>query len=356
MEACSGSGGGGIVAELFHTILVIQTAFIGDAILTLPLIQVLKRQYPESSIDVLGVPRTAEIFAHHSAIANFIPFDKRGRDKGIRGLWRLRTKLLHQKYDLIIVPHRSLRSALLTWLLQPSMSIGFDRSAGGCLFKNIVRYNPSSHEIERNLSLTTPLHISPVSAELPRLFPSMQDVQTIDSVWHTHGFNRFPIMIAIAPGTIWNTKRWPAERFASVCRHVASENIAILLLGGRDDEVLCKEVMDIAQGENVFSVAGKLSLLQSAELIRRCKVLVSNDSAPMHLAVAMGTPVIAIFGATVPEFGFAPRGEHDVVVEIKGLKCRPCSIHGGIQCPIKTFECMLSISSEMLVNKLKQFV
>jgi heptosyltransferase II len=344
------------VAELVHTILVIQTAFIGDAILTLPLIQVLKRQYPESSIDVLGVPRTAEIFAHHPALANFIPFDKRGRDKGIRGFWRLRTKLLHQKYDLIIVPHRSLRSALLTWLLHPGMSIGFDRSAGSWLFKNIVRYNPSSHEIERNLSLTTPLHISPVPTELPRLFPSMHDVQMIDSVWHTHGFNRFPTMIAIAPGTIWNTKRWPAERFASVCRHVASEKIAILLLGGREDEELCKEVKDSAQVENVFSVAGQLTLLQSAELIRRCKVLISNDSAPMHLAVAMGTPVIAIFGATVPEFGFAPRGEHDVVMEIKGLKCRPCSIHGGTQCPIKTFECMLSIPSEMVVNKLKHFV
>jgi heptosyltransferase II len=344
------------VAESINTILVIQTAFIGDAILTLPLIQSLKHNYPHSSIDVIVVPRTAEIFAHHPAISKIIQYDKRGTDKGMKGFWRLHTQLNATNYDLVIVPHRSLRSALVTWLLKPTISIGFNRSAGRSLFKKTVRYNPSSHEIERNLSLLSPLNLPPLAAELPRLYPSNQDAQIIDSIFNDFGLNRYTTILAIAPGTIWNTKRWPADKFAAVCEQIASENVALVLVGGREDEVLCKEVMDIAQVENVFSVAGKLSLLQSAELIRRCKVLISNDSAPMHIAVAVGTPVIAIFGATIPEYGFAPRGPHDIVVETGGLTCRPCSIHGESMCPIKTFECMLSITPEVVVNKLKLFL
>jgi heptosyltransferase II len=344
------------VAEPFHKILVIQTAFIGDAILTLPLLQTLKFHYPQSSVDVVVVPRAAEIFSHHPAISQIIQYDKRGRDKGLNGLLRLRNKLRAQHYDLIIVPHRSLRSALLTWMLKPAISIGFDRSAGRWLLKNIVRYNPSDHEIERNLSLLNPLKLPLRAAELPCLYPSVQDAQRIDSILKEKGLNRYANIAAIAPGTIWNTKRWPAERFASLCKQVASEDTALVLLGGSEDEVLCKEVIELAQANHVFSAAGKLSLLQSAEMIRRCRVLISNDSAPMHIAVAVGTPVVAIFGATIPEFGFAPRGPRDIVIQINGLQCRPCSSHGGSMCPIKTFVCMLSITPEVVANNVRVFL
>jgi heptosyltransferase-2 len=344
------------VEESLNKILVIQTAFIGDAILTLPLIQACKQNYPHSSIDVLVAPRTAEIFSNHPAISRIITYDKRRSDKGIKGLVRMRAELRPQNYDLVIVPHRSIRSAFLTWLLHPSLSIGFDTSAGFWLFKKNVHYNSSSHEIERNLSLLNPLNSPPAAPGLPRLYPSLQDVRIINSIVSSNGLNLFKKIVALAPGTIWNTKRWPADRFAAVCQLIASENIAVVLLGGTEDEALCRQVMEIAHVNNIFNVTGKLTLLQSAELIRRCNVLISNDSAPMHIAVAVGTPVVAIFGATIPEYGFAPRGPRDIVIETNGLPCRPCSIHGGKKCPISTFECMLSIDPEVVEDKLKLFI
>ena len=103
----------------------------------------------------------------------------------------------------------------------------------------------------------------------------------------------------------------------------------------------------------MFSAAGKLSLLESADLIGRCAVLVTNDSAPLHLGMAMRTPVIALFGPTVPRFGFGPRGKHDEVVEQHGLACRPCSIHGGKSCPIGTFDCMRRITPEIVLNRVQ---
>ena len=339
-----------------NKILVIQTAFIGDAILTLPLIQTCKKHYPDSSIDVLVAPRTAEIFLNHPAISKVIPYDKHGADKGIQGLRRLRNELRFRNYDLVLVPHRSLRSAFLTWLLYPVLSIGFDKSAGFWFFKKTVHYNSSSHEIERNLSLLSPLNFPAAAPGLPRLYPSVQDAQIIDSMVNSHGLNLYKNLIALAPGTIWNTKRWPAERFAAVCQRVASENTAVVLLGGKEDEALCRQVMEMAHIKNIINAAGKLTLLQSAEFIRRCSVLISNDSAPMHIAVAVGTPVVAIFGATIPEYGFAPRGPRDIVIETNGLRCRPCSIHGGKKCPIKTFECMMAIYPEVVADKLKLFI
>jgi len=340
------------VTDSYKKILVIQTAFIGDAILTLPLMQVLKSHYPNSPLDVVVVPRTADLFAHHPALSNIIQYDKRGIDKGVMGFWRLRNRLRAEHYDLIIVPHRSLRSALLTWSLKPAMSIGFDNSEGRKLFKKAVHYDASSHEIERNCSLLGPLNLPVHSTELPRLYPSSDDRQVVQTVITETGMIRYKNIIGLAPGTIWNTKRWPAERFALVCSQAASERTAVVLLGGKEDEALCREITAAAHSFHVFSVAGRLNLLQSAEMIRRCSVVLTNDSAPMHMAVAMQTPVIAIFGATIPGFGFAPRGPHDIVLETNGLPCRPCSIHGGNRCPIKTFDCMLSITPEAVLKKL----
>jgi heptosyltransferase-2 len=356
MEACARSNGDGVVGRTFNNILVIQTAFIGDAILTLPLMQVLKKNYPQSSIDVVVVPRTVDIFSHHPAISSIIPYDKRGKDNGLIGFWRLRNQLRAKNYDLIVIPHRSIRSALLAWLLKPNVRIGFDRNAGRFLFTRIVYYDPTEHEIDRNLSLLSPLSLLINKIELPQLYPSDEDAQVVDSVLDSFGLNEENHIITVAPGTIWNTKRWPADRFATMCKQLSSECSAVLLVGGKEDSAMCEEIAGMSKAKNVFNVAGKLSLLQSAELIKRSQVLISNDSAPMHIAVAVATPVVAIFGATVPEYGFAPRGAHDIVIETKGLKCRPCSIHGGKTCPIGTFECMLAITPELVVNKVMPFL
>ncbi|MBM2841153.1 MAG: hypothetical protein HW412_1681, partial [Bacteroidetes bacterium] len=123
--------------------------------------------------------------------------------------------------------------------------------------------------------------------------------------------------------------------------------------GGKEDAALCEEIGNAISPVNVLNAAGELSLLQSAELIRQCILLVSNDSAPMHLAVGVRTPVVAIFGATVPRFGFAPRGKRDIVAEINDLLCRPCSIHGGDRCPIKTFVCMNDLSPQLVHAKVQ---
>jgi heptosyltransferase-2 len=210
-----------------------------------------------------------------------------------------------------------------------------------------VRYDGSSHEIRRNLMLAEGLGIREEGIPLPSLYPSASDVAAVDGLLRTWRGTRgiSGELVAVAPGSIWNTKRWPQERFAEVIRQLAARGISVVLIGGKSDEELCRLIARSVEPEFLLNAAGKLSLLQSAELIRRSTLLLANDSAPMHCAVAMRVPVVAIFGPTVPRFGFAPAGIADRVLERDGLACRPCSIHGGKVCPVGTFECMLSIDA-----------
>ncbi|MEK6754899.1 MAG: lipopolysaccharide heptosyltransferase II [Bacteroidota bacterium] len=329
-----------------ENILIIQTAFIGDAILTLPLIQFVKRLSPRCQVDVVVAPRTKELFANHPSIREAIAYDKRGIDRGIRGLLRMVKRMRNRRYALALVPHRSLRSASLAWMLRIPHRIGFDKSGGKFLLTATVKYRKDLHEIERNLSLLLGVGIESFPKELPHVYPSTQDQKRVNKLLIEMEVGHPENLIALAPGTIWNTKRWLKERFASLAVQLDDEGFEIVLVGGTEDEKLCEEILKLSGSSKVYNTAGKFSLLQSAELLRRSRALVSNDSAPMHLAVAVGTPVVAIFGATVPEFGFGPVGPFDAVVETRGLKCRPCSIHGGDKCPIKTFECMDAISYE----------
>jgi heptosyltransferase-2 len=337
-------------------ILVVQTAFLGDVILTLPMIQTLKRAIPTAEIDVVVIPRSAELLHNHPAIDEIVEFDKRGRDKGISGVIRKSRDLKRRNYDITFVPHRSLRSAALVTFAGIPRRIGFERSAGRLLLTNVVRYDKNQHEVKRNLSLLQPIGIKADKEEYPCLYPSQEDVSIVDRFLSDNSMKDAGPLIAVAPGTIWNTKRWLPERFIELVRNLCASDFQVILIGGKADTSLCDRIQQSVSSSHVVSSSGKLSLLQSAEVIRRCRALVCNDSAPMHLAVAVQTPVVALFGATIPEFGFAPYGKNDVVVETKGLPCRPCSIHGGDKCPITTFDCMVRISSDQVYDKVREVI
>jgi len=287
------------------------------------------------------------VLRNHPSISQVIEFDKKGKDKGVGGVLRCAAMLKKENFDVAIVPHRSLRSAFLPALARIPERIGFTTSTGKFLLTKKVPYVMNRHEIMRNLDLLGPLGIKG-SMELPALYPSSTDVQTVDGMIGAAfpHLSSGPGLVAIAPGSIWETKRWPGEKFAELARLLTDAGYSVALIGSKEDSALAEKIAQSGESGRVLDAAGKLSMLQSAELIRRSGVLVSNDSAPMHAGVAMGTPVVALFGATVPEFGFGPLGPRDRIHQTEGLVCRPCSIHGGRRCPIGTFDCMHRISPE----------
>lgn len=326
-----------------NNILVFQTAFIGDVVLLTPLLTKLQEQIRDAAVDVVVIPAAAPLLANHPAVREVIVYDKRGADKGLPGFLRIIRRLRKGEYDAALIPHRSLRSGLACFLAGIPRRIGFSTSAAAFLMTDVVTYKPNVHETFRNISLLKPLRLDEGNCKLPDVYPSVADKDLVTRF--LEGFNPDPArpMVAIAPGSVWATKRWPVDKFASLAAMLLASGKTVVVIGGESDADLASRIIEAAGPGCIIDATGRLTLLQSAELIRRCRVLVTNDSAPLHLGVAVRTPVVAIFGATVPEFGFAPIGEHDVVVQHAGLPCKPCSIHGGHKCPIGTFECMLEI-------------
>jgi heptosyltransferase-2 len=332
--------------------LIIQTAYIGDVILTTPVIDVLHSSLPEIEIDFLTIPKSSIILKYNPFLNKTIIFDKKKKDKGLSGLWRLGKLLYNKHYDLCIVPHRSFRSAVLALMTRASIRIGFNRSSFKKVFTDIVPYNQNIHEIERNLSL-----LRAVGIQGQRMFPvihaSKDDQLVIRNLWQDMGFKEKDKVIAIAPGSVWPTKRWPDDYFAELCQRLKVDGFKVVLVGSREDISLCEKIS--INSEKTSSIAGETTLTQTFEFFKLCAGVVTNDSAPLHLGMAAQIPVFAIFGPTVPAFGFGPFGENSIIFENDNLNCRPCSIHGGKKCPIKTFECMVSVMPDRLSEKIRSF-
>ena len=334
-------------------ILIVQTAFIGDVVLTLPLVQTAKAFFNGAIIDFLTIPTSRDIVATHPDINHIWLYDKRGSDRGIKNYLSLAGKLRKTKYDLVLVPHRSIRSAGLAWLSRSPRRVGFHRSAGRMLFTDVVPYPYGIHESVRNLHLLKPFGFQPEKAPLPALGLTDEDRLIVDEF--LGDANNRDELIALAPGSVWATKRWLPEYFAQLSDELHRLGYHTVLIGGPGDREIGETVCHLATNKPLNAV-GRLPLRASAELIRRSKMLISNDSAPMHLAVAVRTPVVAIFGPTVREFGFYPIGEYDAVAEIEGLSCRPCGRHGHQRCPIGTFDCMIKLTPDRVLNLANQIL
>lgn len=335
---------------MLKKILVVQTAFIGDVILTLPLVQSIKKFIPDSEIHFLTIPYSAGVTKNHPDITSCIIYDKHGVDKGIKGFLRKLKELRAHKYDIAFVPHRSFRSALLVFLSNINLRIGFDVSSGRFLFNRIIKYKNNLHEIERNLSLLEGLSLNVSDKVYPRLYPDINDVEFVDKI-----FSELKIdiekKVCVAPGSVWNTKRWSKEGYIELIKKLTTMKIVVFLIGGKEDYELCRYIENNVNRTELINLCGRLTLLQSAEIMRRSQLLITNDSAPVHIASAMDTPVVEIYGPTTPKFGFYPYSSRSVVLEVNGLDCRPCRIHGSRKCPTGKFECMTQIKHEEVMKR-----
>lgn len=319
--------------------LVIQTAFLGDVVLSTPLLSALAERH--GAVDVVTTPLAAPLLETHPAVRQVFPYDKRGADRGWGGLRSLARRLREQAYAQAYLPHRSLRTAALAMLARIPARIGF---AGGWSFLYTeARPKPrTGHETERLLALAN----GAPGLYRPHLRPTSEDQQVADGLISGD-------FVALAPGSIWGSKRWPY--YAELASKLAA---AVVVVGGPDDAALGNEIVRAVEGgqgrSRAVNACGRLTLRQSAALIGRATLLVTNDSAPLHLATAMGTPVVAVFGPTVTEFGFGPLRSGDVALGVEGLECRPCSPHGPPACPLGHHRCMRELTVSAVLAAIEE--
>jgi heptosyltransferase-2 len=283
-------------------------------------------------------------------VSRVIAFDG---NEGVGGLCRLRREIRGEGYDLILDLHDSLRSRYIC-----AGQRGVRRYRKRKLARAVlVRWQRDVYHLfggspgvtERYLETVRHLGVSD-DGEGPELFPSPGDLAAAGALLR----DAVAGWVGVSPSARHETKIWPPERFASAAVSLArNRGFGVVLLGGPDDAARCGAVEAMIRagspGVPVVNAAGKLTLLQSAALMDNCAVVLTNDSGLMHVASARKRPLVAVFGSTVRQLGFAPYGRQSIVVERPEVPCRPCTGIGRTRCPQGHFRCMLDISDDQVV-------
>lgn len=324
-----------------NRILVIQTAFIGDAILATGVLEKLHQHYPAAKIDLLVRKGNDSLFNQHPFINNLLVWDKK-QSKYKNLLQQLRT-IRDNKYDLVVNPQRFAASGFLTAFSTAKTTIGFKKNPLSFLFTKKIEHQYNTHEIERNHQLIAEL--TDDKAAKPNLYPTKNDFNKVAQ------YKNAPY-ICIAPTSVWFTKQFPKEKWVEFLNAIPSP-IAVHFVGAPNDKLEIEEIIRAVKNKNLHltNLAGELNLLQTTALFKDAVMNYTNDSAPLHLASAINAPSRAMFCSTVTDFGFTPLSDNSAVIETDlELDCRPCGLHGHKACPKGHFKCALSIVVEKMTD------
>jgi len=336
-------------------ILIIRLSSIGDILLATPLLRALREEFPAVRLDFVVKADFAEVLRHHPAIDKLYELDSKG---GWPALKALGCRLRDERYEAIFDIHKNFRSRYLTRAARPQRVFRH----GKHVFRrwllvntkiNLLRNAPPI--FQRYLDAAAPLGLTEAQpladGRWLELFWREQDEQLAEEALRAQRWQPDQPLIGLAPGAGYFTKRWPAEYFGELAADLIRQGHQVVILGGRQDVDLAKKIEEIVEPAlprdtrelPLLNLAGAVSLLGSAAVIKRCRLVVANDSGLMHVAEAAGTPLVAIFGSTTRELGFFPQLQTSRVMENSALPCRPCSHLGHHQCPRRHFRCMREI-------------
>ena len=293
-------------------ILIIHTAFIGDIVLSTPLIQKLKDLYPKSEIDYLTLPTNQSVLYNNPNLNEIILYDKKGKDKGIKGFLKVLKILKQKKYDYAVIPHRFIKSILLAKLAKIPDIVGFDVATGSSLLDKKVHYDMKKHEVERLLNL-----VEYEGEKIPvRIYPAKENFVKIEKMLKNSGYTgkKEQKLILVAPGSQRPEKMWPIEKYREVIQKLKkNENYFIGITGSKAEKEL---PLNFENDKNVIDFRGEISLVEFGALISKADVVVGNDSSPIHIASGFEKPfVIGIFGPGKRSLGFFPWTEKSNVIE-----------------------------------------
>lgn len=325
----------------YNRILIIQTAFIGDVILATPVIEKIHKFYPQAKIDFFLRKGNEALLHKHPIIDKIWVWDK--KKSKYKGLLSLVKEVRKKKYDVVVNLQRFGSTGLLTALSNARFKIGFDKNPFSFFFDERVPHNfgPNIHEVERNIQLISKITDNAFCP--PALYPGKEDYDAVRQYKEAS-------YICIAPTSVWYTKQYPQQKWIDFINKIPFSGY-IYLLGAPSDFESCQTILTSTSHSNVVNLAGKLSLLQSAALMKEATLNYVNDSAPLHIASAVNAKTCAIFCSTVPEFGFYPLAEFSEIIQIEApLPCKPCGFHGHQACPLGHFRCALEINDDQLLN------
>lgn len=331
-------------------ILLVQTSFLGDTILSTPVISGLARLYPQARIWMMTTPLSASLVKRDPLLSGVISYDKRKTDAGLRGLIRMSRRLKFMKFSKVYSLHRSFRTSLMVWLSGIPERIGCTDASLSFVYHHQRPRDFKDHDVMRNLSI--------LSGEAPsesfdtdmRLFaPEKDDIGP-------HIQDRLPeagSYAVLVPGSVWKTKMWQWQGYRSVAQFLIDRGTPVVLVGAPSDKPVCESV---ARGIDAVDFCGATRISDAMYVIKQARLVVCNDSMSLHMSSAFKVPTVAVFCATSPEFGYGPWKNRSVVVQRTDLECKPCRPHGSHACPTGTEACMKGLSPDKVIEAVRELM
>ena len=322
-------------------VLFIQTAFLGDVILATSAMETWHAAHPEDRIHMLVRKPMDALFEGHPWLDKMLAWDKRPRVKGKD--WRRLVRVVAKSHTMCHQPSPSRIFRRPYGLSMANVRVGYANNPLAWRFTHRMphRWGDGTHEVERHRSLLSPFVPELQATVEPCLYPNETHVREAEKAG-ARG------VVLVMPGSQWATKAWPEGQFGKLLDDVSEP---VLLLGAPNERRLCERLTE--GRSHVLNATGELSLLGMVAAVQMAKVVVANDSAPLHVATATNTPTVALFTSTVPRFGFGPRASKHVVVEaMTELPCRPCGKHGRKRCPEGHFKCGWELSVQSVLEAL----
>lgn len=336
-------------------ILITRTDRIGDLVLSTPVFKALRERYPDAWLACLTFLENRELVEGNPYLDEVLLYDKRGSERGVVGNLRFITRLQKRRFDIAIHLHATNRMHLLTWLAGIPVRIGWDRRLPWAL-SHVFAYRKKEgekHEAEYNFDLLSPLGVEVPSSPETYVAVSERARKSLAMLLAHLGLDQERPWLVLNPSASCPSKMWPAERFGELaCRLGQRYNLYVVTIGTFHDRDRTQRVGKILGGR-FYDLSGRLSLGMLAALLEQAALLVSNDSGPVHIAQAVGTPVVSIFGRKDP--GLSPRrwrplGRHSSFVW-KDVGCTVCLAH---RCQIN-FLCLDAVSVEDVLEEVERF-
>lgn len=337
-------------------ILVRSTNWVGDAAMSLPALEALRARFPRAEIVLLSKPWVSELYWHHPAVNRQIIYKPNGEHRGLRGFGKLVRELQAERFDAAILLQNAFQAAWMTWLARIPLRIGYARDGRSFLLHDAIEPPvPAAygHQVYYYLELLFRAGIIPKPDQVEEIRLRLTDAEKAWALkkMDTLGLEGPRLLVGIAPGAAFGpAKRWLPQNFAALAdRLIGALNADVLIFGSAAERGLAEQIAG-AMTHTPAIVAGETTLRQLLSLMAQCRLMVANDSGPMHLAAALGVPLVAIFGST-DERATGPLA-HCVRLVKHPVECSPC---GRRECPID-FRCMRDLSVEDVFRATLEFV
>lgn len=336
-------------------ILIVRTDRIGDVVLSTPVIRQMRKLLPDAYISFMVRTGNKDLVANNPDLNEVIELDRGGKEKGLWGIFKFSRALKKKKFDLAIALHPTNRVHMLLFFAGIPVRIGYDRKMGYLLCQKIPhkKHQGRTHEVDYNLDLLRQAGFDISGADRsPYIATANDEKALIESFFKKYGIKNSPIAVHV--GASCRSKRWDTASFAAVCDSLALEyKTDIVLLGGDETTRLSRSVVELAKAD-VIDLTGALRLGEVAEFLSRCRVFISNDSGPVHIATAVGTPCVVIFGRNDPGLSperWGPVGEQNKILH-KDVGCKVCLAHN---CE-KEFACLKAISPIEVTSAVRDLI